>query len=185
MQPMLYRDRILLATTADTLYTFSRAGAPLEKLALPATASATPLLAGDTLIAPLHDSRVYVILLDSLRIARRYTVDAPVLAPPVRQGDAWYVLSRAGSVWKLSDVPTRIATTGSAVRASFAGADGRLVAGTLDGRVIAMATNGTVLWEIDVGEAVGAPATIAAGTIYVPLLRGDVVALRAEGRSSR
>ena len=184
MQPLLHGDHILLATTADTLYRFSRSGSLIDKLALPATVSATPLLSGDTLVAALHDSRVYVIALDSLRITRRYTVDAPVLAPPVKHDDAWYVLSRAGTVWKLSTAAERIATTGSAVRASFAGAGGRLVAGTLDGRVIAMDTSGDIVWEIDVGEAVGAPVTIAAGTVYVPLLRGEVVALRG-GRSSQ
>ena len=186
MAPMLYRDRILLATTADTLYSFSRAGAELAKLPLPSTVSAEPLLSGDTLIAPLHDARVYVIALDSPRIARRYPVDGPVLAPPVKHGDAYYVVSRAGSVWELSGAPRRIATTGSAVRASFAGAGGRLVAGTLDGRVIAFDTSGAVLWQLNVGEAVSMPVTIAGSTIFVPLLEGEVLALRgSSGRRSQ
>lgn len=185
MQPMLHGERILLASTRDTLYAFSRAGARVAHLALPSTISATPLLHADTLVAPLQDGRVYVIALDSLTIARRYTVDAPVLAPPVRDSDAWFVLSRAGTLWRLTDRPERIASTNSAVRASLAGSNGRLVAGTLDGRVIAFDTNGSVVWEMDVGESVSAPVNIASSAIYVALLRGDVLALRAgTGRSS-
>lgn len=186
MAPLRYRDRILLSTTHDTLYAFSSAGERVTQLGLPSTVSAVPLLTGDTLLAPLHDGRVYVIALDSMTIARRYSLDAPVLAPPVRDGNAWYVLSRAGTLWRLSDRPERIASTNSAVRASLAGVNGRLVAGTLDGRVIAFDTSGAELWEIVVGEAVSAPVHIARSAMFVPLLRGAVIALRSgRGRSSQ
>lgn len=37
---------------------------------------------------------------------------------------------------------------------------------------------GTVLWTVDLGDSVWAPAVVQDGSIFVPLRRGKVVKLR-------
>lgn len=180
--PVVRGEDVWVGTTADTLFALSRGtGAIRRGIALASTLSAAPLLAGDVLYAPTHGGHLIVLDLTAGRVLRSLDLGAPILASPAAgPGGDVFALTRAADVWRIprDGPPVRIAQLGGAATGSLTVAGARLVVGKLDGSVLALDREGTILWSRDVGDSVLAPVAIAGDAVFVPLLRGTLVKLQ-------
>jgi outer membrane protein assembly factor BamB len=68
----------------------------------------------------------------------------------------------------------RLAEFAGAARASLAEVSGRLIAGLLDGRLIAVDVDGKTLWTLQATRSVVAPVAASRDALFVPLINGDV-----------
>lgn len=198
--PVPWGRRVLVGTGRDSLVTLdTESGRLHERVALPGEVSAPPALVGDTLLLPIHPGELLALELPpaqrerggsgagrgatALRELWRARMAAPILAAPVASGDgSVYVLARDGSVWavaRASGAATRLAALGSAATASLALAGETLLAGLLDGRLVAIDKGtGATRWSVRFEDSVHAPVAVHSGAIFVPLLRGTLVKLR-------
>lgn len=180
--PLLHGESVVIATTADTLYRLNRVdGAIVGRTGLPGRVSAAPLLVGELLLLPMYSGAVIGHHLE--HDAQRWIVslDAPILAAPLPHGEeSAYVLTRAGTVWRVgveTGSAERIAEAGGAATRSFARAGSSFLIGTLDGSLLLLDGDGGVAWRERFGDSIVAPAVAYGGAVYVPLLRGGVVKL--------
>ena len=89
------------------------------------------------------------------------------------------MLTRDAQVWRLAGGQMqRIAELGSAANSSFNVVGSHLIAGLLDGRVVALDENGQLIWEYKAPRSVVAPVTPVADGLLVPLKNGAVLKLR-------
>lgn len=179
LEPLLVNERILTATTRDTLYAIDPAtGAISVRAALPGTPSAPARLVGNQLVVATHEAGVLSLDATSLNELNRHRVGAPVLAQPQVIQGAVFVLNRDGEVWRLGAKPERLAALEGAARTAFAVAHDQLIVGLLDGRVIGLDLTGRRLWQFQADRSAAAPIAIARGAVFVPLLNGDLVKLQ-------
>lgn len=180
--PVIHEEHLFVVTAADTVYRLDRrTGATTGTAVLPSPISARPVLAGGALVLPLYSGALAAVDLATLRLEAIVELDAPTLASPLPAADGTLVvLTRAATLWSVRPATRAaepIAEFGGAARGSLAKADGRLYVGLLDGRLIALNANGTELWRTRLDDSIVAPVTAVGGTVFVPLLRGDVVRL--------
>ena len=180
--PVVAGGTLFVATTRDTLVGIDPAsGRITTTMALPATPSATILAHGDVLVIATHAGHVIAIPTGGTA-GLRWSADvgAPVLAPVAAIGSDVYVLNRNAEVWRIDadGRAERIVGLGGAAAGSFAAVGTRLVAGRLDGALFLLDTDGTIIWQQDMGDSVVAPVAAHAGALFVPLLRGDIVKLQ-------
>ena len=180
MQPIAADGRIITATSTDTIYAVDAStGAVLKRQALPGRPSAAPLLQGDTLYVLLLESVIAALSADSLAVLYQAKFQGPAFAPPRAVGGNVYVLTRDAEVWRLAGGQMqRIAELGSAAAGSFNAVGSSLIAGLLDGRVLALDANGQRLWEYKAERSVVAPVTPLHDGLLVPLKNGSVLKLR-------
>jgi outer membrane protein assembly factor BamB len=151
----------------------------LKLRALPGRPSAAPLLQGDTLYVVLLESVIAALSTDSLALLYQAKFQGPAFAPPRAVGNNVYVLTRDAEVWRLAGGQMqRIAELGSAAAGSFNSVGSSLIAGLLDGRVVALDANGQRLWEYKAERSVIAPVTSLPDGLLVPLKNGSVLKLR-------
>jgi outer membrane protein assembly factor BamB len=180
MQPVAADGRIITATSADTIYAVdANTGAILQRRGLPGRPSAAPLLLGNTLYVVLIESVIAALNTDSLTILQQAKFEGPAFAAPQALGRSVYVLTRDAQVWRLAGGQMqRIAELGSAANSSFSVVGSHLIAGLLDGRVLALDENGQLVWEYKAPRSVVAPVTPIADGLLVPLKNGAVLKLR-------
>ncbi|HUF12739.1 MAG TPA: PQQ-binding-like beta-propeller repeat protein [Longimicrobiales bacterium] len=185
--PVVDRDDLLIATSADTLYRVEmRTGRAVAGLPLPSTVTATPAFDGRRLHLPMHDTTHVVVDVDEWRIARVDSLDAPARAAPLLDRDgSVFLLTDHATVWRIPSVgpAQRVTELGGAARASLALASNGLLVGRLDGALFFLRRDGTVVWREDFDDSLEAPVAVYRGAVYVPLLRGELVKLRQEGGS--
>jgi outer membrane protein assembly factor BamB len=180
IQPTLVGDRIVTATTADSIYTFDvKTGDVLQRGALPGRPSAAPLIVGDTIYLALLKPSLVAVDAQSLRVLFERKLDASALAAPQAIGNSVYVLTRNAEVFKLdSQGLQRIASLGSAASGSFNAVGSRLIAGLLDGRVVALDESGQQVWQYQAARSIVVPVTPVPDGLLVTLKNGGVLKLK-------
>jgi len=185
VQPVPDGGDVLVATVRDTLYRIGAGdGRVKARVALPGTPSAPPVVRDRVLILALQPHHVVTVDLDRMAVSAPVSLPATVVAAPVPGVDGEvFLLTRTGLVLRLD--PTgrsarRIADVGGAAAGSFAGVGPLLAVGRLDGRLFLLDRMGTVRWQQDFDDSIEAPVAVHDGTIWVPLLRGDVVRLESQ-----
>lgn len=201
--PVAWNGHIAVGTGRDSLvFLDARDGRGRERVALPGEVSAPPALVGDTLILPFYSGELLALeLVAVVEPARpgdggrrngsgagrgelwRVRLGAPILAAPVAAEDGKvYVLTRDGEIWAVArgaGDATHLASLGGVATASLVLAGRTLVAGLLDGRLVAVDRGtGATRWSVRFEDSVHAPVAVHSGAIFVPLLRGTVVKLR-------
>jgi outer membrane protein assembly factor BamB len=178
--PIAHGQTILVATEADSVYSLDVAtGSVRVRAHLPAAPSAAMHHRADTLVVPLQNGSIVALNPETLSIGRHWLVGEPVLAAPVEISGTIFVLNRGGEIWRLgAGEAERVIALGAAARGALSAADGRLIAGLLDGRVVAVDPAGTVVWEVQANRSVAAPPTAVGNAVFVPLLNGEVVKLQ-------
>ncbi|HEX6639911.1 MAG TPA: PQQ-binding-like beta-propeller repeat protein, partial [Thermoanaerobaculia bacterium] len=158
-----------------------RTGRVTDRMALPATPSATAAFDGRYLHLPLHDTTYAVVDVRERRVVSRFDTRHPVRAVPLLDAaGAAYVLTEAATVLRiLPDSMELLAELGGAARASLALAANGLLVGRLDGALFFLDFDGNVVWRKDMDDSIDAPAAVYDGRVYVPMLRGELVALEA------
>lgn len=180
--PIGVGDALIIATSADTLYRISkRDGSVLARGAISSSVSAPPALAGDTLVLATHAGDVLGVDANALRVLWRVATGAPILAAPIVARDGTiHVMNRDAAVWRIRDGGgTRVAAFPGGATSSFTLARERYVLGLVNGTVVVSDLNGNVKAEHKFNDSVSAPIAVRNGALYVPLLRGRVVKLRA------
>ncbi len=181
--PIVVGDRLIVATTGDSLLALDvETGRVDARVALPASVSAPPALAGRSLVLPLRSGELLALDASELEERWRVGLDGPVLAAPaIASTGEVFVLDRTASVWVVGadGTPRRLVNLGGAARGSLTLVENALLVGLLDGRFMAVDRQmGRVLWTVDLGDSVWAPAVVQDGSIFVPLRRGAVVKIR-------
>jgi outer membrane protein assembly factor BamB len=188
--PVPFGEIIAVAARNDSIYALRRAdGRILARVPMGGGAAAPPALAGDTLYVPLHTAELLALRLPGLDTLFRVRTTLPVEAAPIVAPDGGvYLLDGGGTVWR---IPPREATVemvaalDGAARASLTLARDRLLVGRLDGTLLAIRLDGSIVWRRQFGESIVAPVSVADGAVYVPLLSGEVVKLRDAAAGSR
>jgi outer membrane protein assembly factor BamB len=178
--PIARQQTIVVATEADSIYSLDSAtGAVRLRSRLAAAPSAPMFSRGDTLLLPLQNGSIVGLESQTLAVVREWRVGEPVLAAPVGIDGRIFVLNRAGELWRLGTGDAeRVVAFGAAARGALTAADGRLLIGLLDGRVLAVDPAGTVLWEVQATRSIAAPPTAVGNSVFVPLLNGEVVKIQ-------
>jgi outer membrane protein assembly factor BamB len=182
VMPVATESSVLVATTNDTLYSIDMAERRVSRSArLPATPSAPPLLFGDTLVLALHSGDVVAWSVTRLEELWRVHLNETVLAQPVRTpaGDL-VLLTRSAELWRVAGgrSPVRMASLGGAASGSLTLGRDRLLVGRLDGALFCVSLDGTTLWREDLNGSIVTIVAVRDGTLWVPLLNGEVVSLR-------
>lgn len=178
--PVVFNDAVIVAVR-DTLFHLGRAdGARRARIQLPGEPSAPIGVRGDTLFIAMHPGVVAAYVDGGAREVWRHTLGALVVAAPVVTSDGVFVLTRAAELLRLDRYGARrvIALEGAATESLTITADGALI-GTLDGRIVFVRRDGTIVWEERVDGSVRAPAAVRAGSVYVGTLNGRLVKLTA------
>lgn len=180
--PLIYGAQVFVATSADTVYRLDRrTGATTAAIPLAAAVSGPLVAAGETLLVPLHSGHLATLDPMMARVRAMADLGAPIVAAPVLTDDGMaYVLTRDAVLWRVDPRSARaeqVTEFDGAARASLAQADGQLYVGLLDGTLIAMSTDGSEHWRIRLGDSIVAPVTVRGRSVFVPLLRGEVVKL--------
>ena len=181
-QPPLISGGDVFLVVRDTLFRVGRENGDIRGRAAIAGEPSAPLaLRGDTLFIAMHPGIIAAYLDGGARELWRHTLDAPVLAAPVVTDDGVYALTRQADLYVIDPhASRRLASLGGAATGSLSiTADGALI-GTLDGRVIFVRRDGTVVWEQEVDGSVRAPAAVHDSSVYVGTLNGVLVKLTAE-----
>lgn len=177
------QELLVVATSTDSLYLLDRTNGTVHAgKALPGRVSAAPALQGDTLILPLRSGAVVALTLPDLGRAWILDTGAPVLAAPVAATDGnIYILNRSAELWRVPpqqpEQSQRLAALGGAALASLTLADNGILVGKLDGSLLALRFDGSIIWTKNLAESIVAPATIINDAIFVPLRSGHVVKL--------
>jgi outer membrane protein assembly factor BamB len=184
-QPVPDGSRVFVATVRDTLYSLDGAdGRILARIPLPGTPSAPPILTGRTLVVPVQPHHVVTVDVDRMVVSPAVALPATVAAPPVAgDGGAVFLLARAGQVMRLdiaSGAVAPVVDVGGATAGSFAGVGALLAIGRLDGTLFLVDRQGREVWQTDFDDSINAPVAALDGTMYVPLLRGDIVRLEMQ-----
>ncbi|MGH7501205.1 MAG: PQQ-binding-like beta-propeller repeat protein [Longimicrobiales bacterium] len=179
--PVSWGTDVVIASARDTLYRVDAAtGEILAQRALPATVSAPPLLDGDHLLLPLQSGVIRAVQLPGLDSVWSTDLGVPVLASPVRAGDAVFALARDATVWRIEaggDARRIASLDGSATGALTAIRAGLLV-GLLDGVLVLLDLDGEFVWRHDFHDSIVAPVAVRHARLYVALLRGDLVVMQ-------
>jgi outer membrane protein assembly factor BamB len=186
LRPLPFESTLITATAQDSVYVVaSDDGTIRQRAHLPATPSAPALLLGDTLLIPLHDATLIGLHARTLDRIFEITLDAPVLAPPVRLGETAYVLTQHAVLWSIAGgYARRLIELSGAARGSLALVGQNLVMGLLDGRVIAVDTTGRRIWEQQMPGSVVAPVVPSGAALFVPMINGEVWKLEQPARAS-
>lgn len=170
---------VLVATRADTLYHLEPAsGAILARTPLPARVSAPLVARGDVMLVPLYSGEVAGFDPAARVIRWRAEVGAPVLAAPVvaRDGDA-YVLTEEATIWRIpagSGAAEGVVELGGAALGALTLAGEQLIVGRLDGALIGLALDGSVLWRTRLGDSIVAPPAADGRGVVTALRRGTI-----------
>lgn len=170
---------VLVATRADTLYHLEPAsGAILARTPLPARVSAPLVARGDVVLVPLYTGEVAGYDPAARAIRWRAGVGAPALAAPVvaRNGDA-YVLTEEATIWRIpagSGTAERVVELGGAALGALTLAGDQLIVGRLDGVLLGLALDGSVLWRARLGDSIVAPPAADGRGVVTALRRGTI-----------
>ncbi|HET9984676.1 MAG TPA: PQQ-binding-like beta-propeller repeat protein [Longimicrobiales bacterium] len=181
--PVPFGEIIAVAARNDSIYALRRAdGEIVARAPMGGGAAAPPALSGDTLYVPLHTAELLALRLPGLDTLFRLRTTLPVEAAPVVAPDGGvYLLDGGATVWRIPPheaTVERVAALDGAARASLTLARERLLVGRLDGTLLALRLDGSIVWRRKFEESIVAPVSLAGGAIYVPLLSGEVVKLR-------
>jgi outer membrane protein assembly factor BamB len=182
--PLDLGDRIAVFTGADTVYALKKSDATMTAHAvISSTPSAPPSVAGNTIIVPMQDSTI--VGLDAVTLGEKWhaRTSSPVLTAPVvaANGDA-YAAARDGTLYRIRNGElTQIVNVGHAISPSLTLARGHLLLGSYDGTLLAVTTEGAVVWQHKFDDSIVAPVAVGDQSIYVPLLRGRIIKLSDEG----
>lgn len=183
--PVPHPSGLLVATSADTLYRLETGTGIIDaRLPLPATPTAMPAMSGNRMLLPLHDTTIVAVDVQDWAVSDTVRLGGLVRAAPVVDGDGTvYLLTEETRVWswRPGSDPLRLADLGGAARASLALARNGLLVGRLDGELFLIDFDGSVIWSKDMEDSLEAPALAHEGSVYVPLLRGQIVRLRQAG----
>ena len=179
LAPILSASSIITATAADSIFALDASTGTIQRRGqLPGTPTGPRLLAGESLIVPLFDGSVVSLHAPTFRPEWRADVQNRVLAAPQGDADNVYVLNRNAEVWQIrAGQPTRIAQLGGAARSAFLKVGDELVAGLLDGRVVALSMSGETKWKFQAERSVAAPLFAMEQALFLSLSNGDVVRL--------
>ncbi len=181
--PVLDGERLIVGTIADSLLVLDAStGNLVGSVALPGSLSAPPAASGSLLYLPLSSGELVAVPAAGGEPVWRARLGGPVLAAPVlsRTGDV-FALDRSGTVWRVppDGRPERLTELGSAATGSLTLVENAVLVGLLDGRFVAVdRTDGSILWTLELGDSVTAPAVVKGGQIFIPLRRGAVVKAR-------
>lgn len=180
--PLSAGEGLIVGTSADTLYRIAKQnGAITARGALTSSMSAAPAMNGDTIIVTTHAGDVFGVSGQTLHTLWRVSTGAPILAAPiVAQDGAIHVLNRDAELWRIrGGTGTKVRAFDGGVTSSFTLARDRYVIGFVNGTLLVTDMDGVVKAEHKFNDSVAAPVAIRAGALYVPLLHGRVVKLRA------
>jgi outer membrane protein assembly factor BamB len=179
--PLDVGDGIVVFTTSDSVFTLRKAdGAVTARAMTRSTPSASPAIAGATIVVPMQDSSIVGLNVRTLAEVWRLKASSPVLTTPVvtSTGDV-YAASRDGMLYRIRDGRyENVGDVGHAISPSMTLVREHLILGSYDGTLIAMSMNGQVVWKHKFNDSVVAPVAVGDQAIYVPLLRGRIVKLR-------
>lgn len=180
--PLSAGDALIVGTSADTLYRIAKQnGAVTARAAVTGSMSAAPAMNGDTIIVGTHEGDVLGVSAQSLRTLWRVRTGAPILAAPIAaQNGTVHVLNRAAELWRIrGGSATKVRAFDGGVTTSFTLARDRYVIGFVNGTLLVTDMDGNVKAEHKFNDSVAAPVAVRGGALYVPLLHGRVVKLRA------
>ncbi len=179
-QPVVLRNRVITATSLDSIYALDLpSGAITQRAGLPGRPTSEPLLLGESLYLTLIDAALAAVNVQTLAVEFSVRMEATSLATPQVIGGSVYVLDRNADVFKLQNRELqRIASLGSAASSSFNAVGSRLLAGLLDGRLVALDESGKQLWEYQAARSIISPVTPVIDGLLVPMKNGGVLKLQ-------
>jgi outer membrane protein assembly factor BamB len=177
--PVVIGDELVIATTRDSLVRVVRqTGAVRAKLPLPATPSAPLAVAGDTLVIALVPGVLVAFAGIGEREIWRHELGAPILAAPVLTDSGVYALTRDAIVYRVQhDGVQRVAELGGTATESLTVTADGVIVGRLDGSVVFLRRDGTMVWEESVQGSVRAPVAVRDSSVFVATLAGRLVKL--------
>lgn len=178
-QPPLVLGGQLMVLVRDTLVRVDlSSGDVVARLPLGGAASAPLAGGGDTLVVALQGGVVAAYAELGARELWRYELGAPVLAAPVVTPDGVYALTRRAEVYRLDARGAhRLAALDAAATESLTVTANGILTGLLDGTLVFMRRDGTVVWRQELPGSIRAPAAVAGGAVYAGTLRGRLVKL--------
>jgi outer membrane protein assembly factor BamB len=178
-QPPVVLGDELLVTVQDTLLRIAREdGAVHARIPLAGRPSAPLAVRGDTIVIAMNPGIVAAYVDGGAREVWRHTFDAAVVAAPVLTRDGVFVLTRTAALYRIDSRSSRriVALDGAATESLTLTADGALV-GTLEGRLVFVRRDGTIIWEEQLDGSIRAPAVVHDSDVYVGTLNGRLVKL--------
>jgi outer membrane protein assembly factor BamB len=180
--PVPWGGDLFVVTARDSLLRVDRTNGTVSPGILLSGSSSAPIaLAGDRLLIPVQPGTIQAVHAPDMRVEWTAHVGAPVLAAPAldANGDI-YVLTRTADVWRISaaGAAQRVARLGGAASGSLTLTADGIIVGRLDGSIIMIQRDGTVLWQRNFTHSVRTPVAVRNGSIYVPLGDGHLVMLR-------
>ncbi|MCI0432782.1 MAG: PQQ-like beta-propeller repeat protein [Gemmatimonadetes bacterium] len=179
--PIAWNASVIMTTLRDSLFRLDlSSGRMLERGVLPAPVSAPALVHEGALIFPLRSGEIVSLALPSLETVWRTSIDGLTVAAPVASRRGIAVLTRDAVLWLIDPAgrAQRLAVLGGAATGSLAVAANGFIVGMLDGTLALIDFDGRTVWREPLGESIVAPVAIRDGSVYVPLLGGDIVKLR-------
>jgi outer membrane protein assembly factor BamB len=176
--PVVLGDELLVAVQ-DTLLRIARDdGEVRARIALAGQASAPIAVQGDTIVIAMNPGIVAAYVERGAREIWRHAFDAAIVAAPVITPEGVFVLTRSAELHQLGPYSSRriVALDGAATESLTLTADGALV-GTLEGRLVFVRRDGTIIWEERLDGSVRAPAVVHDSEVYVGTLNGRLVKL--------
>jgi outer membrane protein assembly factor BamB len=148
---------------------------------------ATPVMAGDLILAPNGDKHLYAIDQDGV-LQWSFEADSAIWASPLVDGDVVYVASLGHTLYALSledqSILWQADLEGGLTDAPVL-VDGALYIGTLGAEVIKLdASTGEILWRVTTPGSVWATPIVQDDVVYLADQSGTVQALSAANGSS-
>jgi outer membrane protein assembly factor BamB len=165
-------DGVLVATTDSLVRLSSASGKVIHRIASPGTIVSPWLSHRGALVAGTTDSLVISIRPEDLSRNWTLQVDAPVLASLAALGDTLFVVTRAGTLYRIEPGPEPrlkpIASLGWPVTSPVTIARRQVLLGGADGTIRALRTDGREIWRVRVWRPVEVgPLALSDGLVAV------------------
>lgn len=176
--PVVLEDELLVAVQDTLLRIALDDGEVRARIGLAGQPSAPIAVHGDTLVIAMNPGIVAAYVDGGAREVWRHTFGAAVVAAPVVADGGVFVLTRSAELYHVGRSVSRriVALDGAATESLTLTADGALV-GTLEGRLVFVRRDGTVIWEERLDGSIRAPAVVHDSEVYVGTLNGRLVKL--------
>ena len=143
----------VIVSTLDSLFQLAGAdGKVLMRRKSSGTVLSPWVTQGQYRIAGTTDSQVVAMHIDSLAPAWTVRLDAPIIGSPIVRGDTVFVLSRIGSLYRITLSPApvaqRLATARTPFLASPVMVGDYIVAGSADGVLFGFTLEGAIAWRV-------------------------------------